>query len=232
MSTGNPSDERISAKIGSACCKPDAARGRSAGAVGLVERGLVDEADLQAAPRSPSARTATSSACARLSSWHGPAMIEIGRSLPNLTDPAATTGAAEIVGVQRLLSCRYAVRARDHAGVSTFPIARSTLRFRGLEYQGCAIGDIRRHDQPPDMALRGNSALAEQASRPARCRRPQSAAHSSVIPSPLDLRRIYRTDRGTPTGSMISISPFSVRALTPIELECRSLTPVKAFRKM
>ena len=39
---------------------------------------------------------ATSSACARLSSWHGPAMIEIGRSLPNLTGPAATTGAAEM----------------------------------------------------------------------------------------------------------------------------------------
>src|SRR5882672_2417871 len=39
---------------------------------------------------------ATSSACARLSSWQGPAMIEIGRSLPNLTEPAETTGAAEI----------------------------------------------------------------------------------------------------------------------------------------
>src|SRR5882672_12215644 len=39
---------------------------------------------------------ATSSACARLSSWQGPAMIEIGKSLPNLTDPAATTGAAEV----------------------------------------------------------------------------------------------------------------------------------------
>src|SRR5664279_1182007 len=41
---------------------------------------------------------ATSSACARLSSWHGPAMIEIGRSLPNLTPdlpwPAVTTEAA------------------------------------------------------------------------------------------------------------------------------------------
>src|SRR3954453_12759639 len=37
---------------------------------------------------------ATSSACARLSSWHGPAIIEIGRSLPNLTAPVETTGAA------------------------------------------------------------------------------------------------------------------------------------------
>src|SRR4051812_17985588 len=37
---------------------------------------------------------ATSSACARLSSWHGPAMIEIGSALPNLTAPAETTGAA------------------------------------------------------------------------------------------------------------------------------------------
>src|SRR3954452_13198351 len=37
---------------------------------------------------------ATSSACARLSSWHGPAMTEIGSALPNLTAPAETTGAA------------------------------------------------------------------------------------------------------------------------------------------
>src|SRR3954471_15247603 len=37
---------------------------------------------------------ATSSACARLSSWHGPAMIEIGSALPNLTAPTETTGAA------------------------------------------------------------------------------------------------------------------------------------------
>src|SRR3977135_3735753 len=40
---------------------------------------------------------ATSSAWARLSSWQGPAIIEIGKSLPNLTDPAATTGAAEML---------------------------------------------------------------------------------------------------------------------------------------
>ena len=36
--------------------QPDAARGRARGAVGLVERGLVDEADLEARRRSPSAR--------------------------------------------------------------------------------------------------------------------------------------------------------------------------------
>ena len=40
---------------------------------------------------------ATSSACARLSNWHGPAITEIGNALPNLTDPAETTGAAEIL---------------------------------------------------------------------------------------------------------------------------------------
>src|SRR6476469_2190000 len=54
---------------------------------------------------------ATSSACARLSSWHGPAMIEIGRSLPNLTDPAETSGAAEMALSKALSSVR-----RDHAG--------------------------------------------------------------------------------------------------------------------
>src|SRR5258708_815891 len=37
---------------------------------------------------------AISSAWVRLSIWHGPAMIEIGKALPNLTAPAETTGAA------------------------------------------------------------------------------------------------------------------------------------------
>src|SRR5260370_22321625 len=54
---------------------------------------------------------ATWSACARLSSWHGPAMIEIGKSLPNLTDPAATTGAAEVFAFKALSFFR-----RDQAG--------------------------------------------------------------------------------------------------------------------
>ena len=39
---------RISAKIGSAALEPDAARARPAGAVRLVERGLVDEPDADA----------------------------------------------------------------------------------------------------------------------------------------------------------------------------------------
>src|SRR3981189_3370713 len=54
---------------------------------------------------------ATSSAWARLSSWHGPAMIEIGKSLPNLTDPAATTGAAEMLSFNGTFLFR-----RDHEG--------------------------------------------------------------------------------------------------------------------
>src|SRR6266851_8455804 len=55
---------------------------------------------------------ATSSACARLSSWHGPAMIEIGSSLPNLTGPAVTTVAAEIFAFKGI---SFLLRA-DHAG--------------------------------------------------------------------------------------------------------------------
>src|SRR5882672_9949696 len=56
---------------------------------------------------------ATSSACARLSSWHGPAMIEIGSSLPNLTLPAVTTGEAVVLAFKNAFLCR-----RDHAGQS------------------------------------------------------------------------------------------------------------------
>src|SRR6266702_214356 len=93
---------------------------------------------------------ATSSAWARLSSWHGPATIEIGKSLPNLTWPAVTTGAVEILAFKALIlfparPCRAAARG-------------STL-FSGLEYQGCAMGDIRRHHEPPHMAPRGNAIL-------------------------------------------------------------------------
>src|SRR5664279_988135 len=97
---------------------------------------------------------ATSSACARLSSWHGPAMIEIGKSLPNLTDPAATTGAAEMFAFKALSFLR-----RDHAGQRQ---ADQPYSAGGLEYQGCAMGDVRRHHQPSDMALRGYSDLPMQ----------------------------------------------------------------------
>src|SRR6267142_2874346 len=93
---------------------------------------------------------ATSSAWARLSSWHGPAMIEIGKSLPNLTSPAVTTGAAEMLAFKALILFR--------ARPCRAPARGSTL-FSGLEYQGCAMGDTRRHYEPPDMAPRGNAIL-------------------------------------------------------------------------
>jgi hypothetical protein len=99
-------------------------------------------------------------------------MIEIGKSLPNLTDPAATTGAAEVFAFKALSFFR-----RDHAGrrrpdqptraysakVGTgFAIRIRANYLCGLEYQGCAAGDIRRHHQATHTALRGNSALPMQ----------------------------------------------------------------------
>src|SRR3981081_3504283 len=96
---------------------------------------------------------ATSSACARLSSWHGPAMIEIGRSLPNLTDPAATTGAAEVVAFKTFSLFR--------AGPCRAAPEGSTL-LGDREDQGCAVGGGRRHHQPSDMALRDDSVSPEQ----------------------------------------------------------------------
>src|ERR1700704_4827202 len=86
---------------------------------------------------------ATSSACVRLSSWQGPAMIEIGSSLPNLTEPAATTGEAEIVAFNVL----------SFSG-RTMPGGDRSINPFGLEYQGCAKGHVRRHDDPLDMASR------------------------------------------------------------------------------
>src|SRR6185437_5007939 len=93
---------------------------------------------------------ATSSACARLSSWHGPAMIEIGRSLPNLTDPAATSGAAgkfafKLFSLFRTEPCRAA--------------AVGSTYFGRFEYQDCTVGDVRRRHQPSGMLLRRNSVL-------------------------------------------------------------------------
>src|SRR3984893_68178 len=71
---------------------------------------------------------ATSSAWARLSSWHGPAMIEIGKSLPNLTEPTVTTGAAEMLACQASTPFR-----RDHKVNAGWinPISC-------FGYQGCA----------------------------------------------------------------------------------------------
>src|SRR5258707_11293665 len=96
---------------------------------------------------------ATSSAWARLSSWHGPAMIEIGKSLPNLTSPAVTTGAAEMLGFKAVILFP-ARPCRAAPGGSTL--------FSGLEYQGCAMGGIRRHDQTPHMPLRADTVLPMQ----------------------------------------------------------------------
>src|ERR1700730_7483791 len=96
---------------------------------------------------------ATSSAWARLSSWHGPAMIEIGRSLPNLTDPAVTTGAAEVVAFKTFSLFR--------AGPCRAAPEGSTL-FSSLEYQGCAVGGGGRHHQPSNMALRRDSVSPER----------------------------------------------------------------------
>src|SRR5258705_11639284 len=93
---------------------------------------------------------ATSGAGAGLSSWHGPAMIEIGKSLRNLTSPAVTTGAAEMLAFK----AQILFRARPCRA----PARGSTL-FSGLEYQGCAMGDTRRHYEPPDMAPRDNAIL-------------------------------------------------------------------------
>ena len=129
VSTGNPSQERTR-KVGSASIKPDAPRRRHAGAVRLVERGLVDEPHLGAPAISFSA-LATSSACARLSSWQGPAIIEIGRSLPNLTWPAVTTGAASSFAFKGFSF----LSGADHAG----PRSQDQPRIPP-EYQGCAAG--------------------------------------------------------------------------------------------
>src|SRR6185437_14852550 len=99
---------------------------------------------------------ATSSACARLSSWHGPAMIEIGKSLPNLTGPISTISAAETAGLNGLGP----VRARPCRA----PASRST-QFWCFEYQGCAKGLFRRNDKPLAVTPNGKPVLPMQGLR-------------------------------------------------------------------
>src|SRR5882762_4248840 len=94
---------------------------------------------------------ATSSACARLSSWQGPAMIEIGRSLPNLTLPAVTTGAAAMLAFKLFPLLAGPCRA----------VPQGSTLFRGLEYQGCAMRRVRRHANPA-VAFGGRDAAAFQ----------------------------------------------------------------------
>src|SRR3954463_8360344 len=75
---------------------------------------------------------ATSSAWARLSSWHGPAITEIGKALPKRTWPRATTGAA--VDAVKAVSLR-----GDHDG-RTGRDASRLGSSRPSEYQGCGDG--------------------------------------------------------------------------------------------
>jgi hypothetical protein len=56
-------------------------------------------------------------------------MIEIGKALPNLTDPAVTTGAAEMVAFKGISFLPHA----DHAGPRDHDQPRLVP-----EYQGCA----------------------------------------------------------------------------------------------
>lgn len=104
-------------------------------------------------------------------------MIEIGKSLPNWTVPAVTTGATRLLAVKR----NFLFRARDRASqtlrvsniwmlVYEAPASRAfsswqkQLQFAGkgvegstlisaFEYQGCTRGDVGRHDEPPAVAL-------------------------------------------------------------------------------
>src|SRR5688500_16185383 len=71
---------------------------------------------------------AISNACARLSSAHGPAITANGSALPNLTEPAVTTGAASVTKLS----------LPESGGPCRVARGRSTLDL--LENEGCAEG--------------------------------------------------------------------------------------------
>ena len=91
VSTGQAdSVSRISARIGRRFASPSPRAALERGAVRLVEAGLVDQPDAALARSSRPAPALISSACARLSSWHGPAISANGRSLAMARSPMAT----------------------------------------------------------------------------------------------------------------------------------------------
>ena len=68
------------------------ARALRAGAVRLVERGLVDEPDPERGPRSPSARTPSPAHARGFRAGTGPAISASGSALPKRTLPMVTIG--------------------------------------------------------------------------------------------------------------------------------------------
>ncbi len=91
VSTGSPGFRGFRRRSAAPLRAP--ARGwPSWGAVGLVEAGLVDRGRRRPAAAISFRAAAISSAWARLSSWHGPAMRASGSLLPKRAAPTATTG--------------------------------------------------------------------------------------------------------------------------------------------
>src|SRR5579864_3075951 len=85
-------------------------------------------------------------------------MTEIGKSLPILTGPMSTIDAAK-TALNGLGPRFAATMAREDRSINLL------LRLCSLEYQGCAKGDIRRHDHPLSMAVDGQPILPMQALR-------------------------------------------------------------------
>src|SRR6185312_17319491 len=87
-------------------------------------------------------------------------MIEIGRSLPNLTDPTSTTGAALALALNGVFLVSGATMPGRSRGIN--PLGR----FCGFEYQGCPKGEFGRDYKPAVIATRlaigCNFALAVQ----------------------------------------------------------------------
>ena len=148
-------------------------------------------------------------------------MIESGSSLPNLTDPAATTGAAEAVAFKAYpFSRRGPCRAR-RAG-STLLLALSNIRVAPKATSG---GTTRR---PPCAAKQ--SRFADASLRPAPTSATPKRSAPSVIPSPVHIRR-----HAEPVAKRDRLQDLDIAvlgaALTPIELECRSLSAGKGLQE-
>src|SRR5258708_32225561 len=78
-------------------------------------------------------------------------MIEIGKSLPNSTDPAATTGAADGLTFKAL-----SFSGADHAG--RHPRDQPSLT---PEYQGCTTRDVHRHHDVAGVLASGYATVLE-----------------------------------------------------------------------
>src|ERR1700751_1504467 len=89
-------------------------------------------------------------------------MTEIGKSLPNLTGPIETS---EILAFKNVYLSSRRFQGTFLRGEPCRAMAAGSTHFRIFEYEGCAEGRIRRHNNPKIALDEGDASLRERGDR-------------------------------------------------------------------